>query len=279
MAPSIVVLVLAAAVLHAAWNSLVKISGDSLSAVALIIASSGLIAAPALFFLATPAPESWPVLAISAALHVGYVFFLGKAYQHGDLSLVYPVARGVAPALLAVLAFSFLRESLSVTTISAVAVISVGIISLTLRRRSQAPSDGRPVLFALGTAVFIASYTLADGYGARVAGSAHSYAAWSFVLFGAAIFAAVFARRGRGLLRLAAAEGPRLLAGGAMGLVAYWIVIWALAQGPMAPVAALRETSVIFAALFGTVLLREPFGRLRVGAAALVAAGVVLLQV
>ena len=112
-----------------------------------------------------------------------------------------------------------------------------------------------------------------------MAGTPHSYAAWSFVVSGAVIFVAVLACRRRQLIDHAVSIWPRALAGSAMALVAYWIVIWALAQGPMAPVAALRETSVIFAALFGTVLLREPFGRLRVGAAALVAAGVVLLQI
>ena len=279
MDPSILLLVLAAALLHAAWNSLIKVGGDTVSVAALIITVSGIIAAPTLFFLALPAPESWPLLAASAGLHVGYVFFLGKAYHYGDLSQVYPIARGTAPVLLALMAFLTLGESPSGAAMGAVAVISLGVISLTLRGRGQAVTDWRPVLFALGTAVFIASYTLADGYGARVAGNPHSYAAWSFVLFGTAIFAAAFARQRRQVLHLAASAWPRLLTGGAMGLVAYWIVIWALAQGPMAPVAALRETSVIFAALFGTVLLREPFGRLRVAAAAIVAAGVVLLQV
>ncbi|MCH8187316.1 MAG: EamA family transporter [Proteobacteria bacterium] len=278
MAPLIVVLVLAAALLHAAWNSLVKMSGDTVSVAALIVVGCGVLAAPTLFVVARPAPEAWPMLAASAVLHLGYVVFLGKAYQHGDLSQVYPIARGSAPVLLALLAFAVLGEALSSITIAAIAVISTGVISLTLRRR-QAHNDGRPVLFALGTAVFIASYTLVDGYGARVAGSPHAYAAWSFVVSGAVIFVAVLAYRRRRFLDHAVSIWPRALAGSAMALVAYWIVIWALAQGPMAPVAALRETSVIFAALFGAVLLREPFGRLRFAAAALVAAGVVLLQV
>ena len=279
MAPSIFILVLAAAILHAAWNSLVKIGGDTVNVAAMIVIGCGLIAAPTLVVVAPPLAEAWPVLGLSAVLHVGYVFFLGKAYQHGDLSQVYPIARGVAPVLLAFMAFLLLGETPGGITVVAVAVISLGVASLALRARTAAIEDWRPILFALGTAVFIASYTLVDGYGARVAGSPHSYAAWTFVISGVAIFVAVLAYRRRRFTDLAARIWPRALAGSAMAVVAYWIVIWALAQGPMAPVAALRETSVIFAALFGTVLLREPFGRLRVGAAALVAAGIVLLQV
>ena len=279
MAPSIFLLVLAAALLHAAWNSLVKIGGDTVSVAAMIVVGCGVIAAPTIPFLALPAAQAWPVLGLSAVLHVGYVFFLGKAYQHGDLGQVYPIARGVAPVLLALMAFLALGEIPGGIALVAVAVISVGVASLALRGRTGTLGEWRPVLFALGTAVFIASYTLVDGYGARVAGSAHSYAAWTFVVSGVAIFSAVLGYRRRRFTDLAARIWPRALAGSAMAVVAYWIVIWALAQGPMAPVAALRETSVIFAALFGTVLLREPFGRLRVGAAALVAAGVVLLQV
>lgn len=279
MTPSIFMLVLAAALLHATWNSLIKIGGDALIVTALIVACSGVITTPALFFVAAPTPESWPPLAASIALHVGYVFFLGKAYEHGDLSQVYPIARGSAPMLLAFMAFLFLGESPGGFAMAAVAVISLGVVSLALRGRGKLLEDWRPVVFALVTAVFIAGYTLVDGYGARVAESPHSYAAWLFSLHGVAIFASAAAYRGRRFIRVTVSMWPRALAGGAMGLTAYWIVIWALAQGPMAPVAALRETSVIFAALFGTVLLREPFGRLRVGAAALVAAGIVLLQV
>ncbi len=272
-------LVLAAAALHAAWNSLVKMSGDRLVVTALLMGSSTAIAVPGLFVFPVPARESWPFLALTLVLHGGYFFFLLKAYAHGDLSQVYPIARGAAPALLAVAAFVFLGERLSLGQLVAVAAISGGVISLALGGHRETRGDLRGVGFALLTAAFIAMYTFVDGYGGRLAGTPHGFVVWLFFLQGFMYVAAAWIMRGRALPRLAAAQWRQGLAGGAMSMAAYWIVIWALTEGTMAPVAALRETSVIFAALFAAVFLRERMTRLRIAAAFLVASGAALLHV
>lgn len=273
------VLILAAAALHAAWNSLVKMSGDALVTAALIMGVSGLVGLPGLFLLPLPAPASWPVLGFSLIVHGAYIFFLLQAYRHGNFGQVYPIARGTAPLILATFAFVAVGERLSPTSTAAVVAISVGIVSLALSGGAVLGRDLRPVLFALATAVFIASYTLLDGIGARAAGSPHSYAVWLFVLHGVSIVLLAWLFRRGVFIALARKQWRRGLAAGIMGIAAYWIVIWALSIGTMAQVAALRETSVVFAAVIGSLVLKESFGRFRIAAAALVAAGIVLLQV
>ena len=274
------ILVLAAAALHAAWNSMVKLSGDQLVVIALIMGASGLIAVPGIFIFPVPAPESWPFLALTLVIHGGYIFFLLRTYAHGDLAQVFPIARGTATVLLAGAAFVLLGERLDLGQIAAVALISLGILSLALRGHGAAPRNPRAVAFALVTAGFIAGYTLVDGHGARLAGpSPHGFIAWLFVLHGIVVVGATWMLRGRALAELVATHWRPGVAGGAMGITAYWIVVWALSTGTMAPVAALRETSVIFAALFAAVFLKERMTRLRIAAAVLVAGGAALLHV
>ncbi len=280
----VLLLVLLAAVLHASWNALVKAGEDKLVMQTLVICVHGYLAMPLLFFLPLPEPASWPYLGLSAVIHFVYYAGVIGAYRHGDLSQVYPIARGSAPALVALGAWVLADEALSAAELLGVFTVSLGIVSLTglPRLRGQdGQGDGREakaVGFALLTGATIASYSLADGLGVRESGNALSYILWLFALEAVPLTAFTLWRR-RG--RVVAAFKPHLKAGTIGSLLsglAYGIVIWAMSVAPMAHVVALRETSVVIAAIIGTRLLREPFGRKRIAAAAVVAAGAVLLE-
>jgi drug/metabolite transporter (DMT)-like permease len=264
MDPLVLSLVLAAALLHASWNALVKAGGDPFVRLAVVNTVGGLCALPLLLLVALPAPASWPYLFGSVVVHQAYNLTLGYGYRFGDLSHVYPIARGIAPPLVAFAAWAFAGESLGPLGLLAVLVISGGIVSLALAGDGRLVAI-RPLALALATGMTIAAYTLFDGLGGRVAGEVLGYIAWLFVI-DAVPFSVVVAWRYRRRL------GP-------LSVVAYGLVIWAMSLTPLAAVSALRETSVIIAALIGTRLLREPLGTRRVLAAGLVAAGIVLLQV
>jgi drug/metabolite transporter (DMT)-like permease len=269
--------VLVAAVLHAVWNALIKNVADRLAGFTLIDLTGMVIGAAAVPFLPIPERASWEFLALSVALHVGYKGFLMGSYRLGDLSQVYPVARGIAPLLVAVLA-ALAGERLHLLQLAGLAFISAGLLSLSIGRGALAPARRGALGFAIVTGVFIAAYTVSDGLGARRSGMALGYIAWLFLLDGAAIPGYATVTRGR---RLGAALRAHLAAGllgGVLSIVAYGLVIWAQTRGTLAAVAALRETSVIVAAGIGAVYFGERFGRLRVLAATLVAIGVIMLR-
>jgi drug/metabolite transporter (DMT)-like permease len=277
MDPIILSLVLAAALLHASWNALVKAGGDPFIRLAVVNAVGGLCALPFLLFVAPPAFESWPYLFGSVVVHHAYYLTLAYGYRFGDLSHVYPIARGVAPPLVALAAWIFAGESLRLLGIFGILVISGGIVSLAFSGDGRLTAL-RPLVLGLATGITIAAYTLFDGLGGRAGGNVLSYIAWLFVI-DAVPFSVIVAYRYRRRLGPAlAACWPPATIGGALSVVAYGLVIWAMSLTPMAAVSALRETSVIVAALIGTRVLREPFGTRRVVAASLVAVGVVLLQ-
>lgn len=270
-------LVLLAAILHASWNALVKTGGDPMVRLAVMNAIGSLLGLVLVSFTAPPAPEAWPFLFGSILVHSLYYLFLILGYRFGDLSLVYPVARGVAPVLVAVGGFLFAGETLSLGGMFAVGVISVGILSITLSggRRIEV---GSPVVYALLTGVAISSYTILDGLGGRLSGNVPGYIAWLFFLDGIPlVLVAAWLRGGEFKNSLRTHWKPSVI-GGVFSMGAYALVIWAMSLTPMTYVSALRETSVLIAALIGTKLLGEPLGGRRVAAAALVAAGVVVLQ-
>lgn len=277
--PLMVAAVLLAAVLHAIWNSLAKTIDDQLVGF-MVMDVTGMVASLAAFLLVgPPALSSWPFIAASACLHVGYKLVLMRSYRLGDLSQVYPLARGVAPLLVAALAAALVGERLGPPQLAGVLLVSVGLASLAVGGRRPSVGERPAIAFALGTGVFIAAYTVTDGLGVRHAGTALGYAAWLFLLHGIPIPVYVLAGRRRPLgaaLRPACGRGA---AAGVLSLVAYGLVLWAQTRGALAAVAALRETSVIVAAAIGAVVLGERFGRLRVLAATLVACGIVLLNV
>ncbi|HEX5794526.1 MAG TPA: DMT family transporter [Geminicoccaceae bacterium] len=278
MDPQIFALVLGAALLHASWNALVKIGGDPFVRLAVVNLVGGLCALPFLAIVAIPASESWPYLFGSIVIHHAYYLALAYGYRFGDLSHVYPIARGIAPPLVAIVAWGFASEAPGVLGAIAVVVISGGILSLAVGADGRLAA-AKPLALALATGVSIAGYTLCDGLGGRMAGDVFGYIVWLFVI-DAVPFTALVALRYRARLDEALARAWRPAAlGGVLAAGAYAMVIWAMTRAPMAQVSALRETSVIMAALIGTRLLREPFGTRRVVAASLVAAGAVLLQV
>lgn len=280
MTLAVTLAVLASALLHASWNALVKTGADRLMTMGWIAASTGLVALPLLFFVPVPTLDVWKILALSFVLHAGYKLFLVKCYEHGDFGQVYPLSRGLAPAIVTVVGVFWLKEILPTAAFVGVGLIALGIVSLAFRRTNGAglPNDPRALGYALVTSLFIASYTLNDGVGGRVAESPHVYVIWLFFFDGLIFFLLVLARRGRKFLvpQKAMALG---LAGGIMSVIAYWLVIWAMTLAPLGPVAALRETSVVFAALISGLLMKEGLGWRAIAAACVVAAGVVLLKV
>lgn len=270
--------VIAAAVLHAGWNALLKIGLDRYLTASLIQIGAGCIALPALPFFGVPVTGAWPWIALSALLHIGYNIYLTRAYQHGDLSQVYPIARGSSPLLVALLAL-LAGDALLPGQWVALLVLVAGIWLMAWHGGHPGARLNASLLFnALATAACIAGYTLSDALGARTNGDAIAYALWLFVVNGLVATLVIALRRGpRIFLRL----GPHWrggLAGGGMSMLAYTLVIWATTQAPVAMVSALRETSVLFALLIGWLFLKESMPPLRLVACGVIALGVVLLK-
>ena len=278
MDPVVTVIVLASAFMHALWNVLVKVDGDRLMAMAVI---TGLTAAfsPVLIVLSPPiAAESWKYLVLSAALNNLYFFLLIESYRVGDLSHAYPLARGSAPLLVALGSATFAGERLGPGGIAGVLLVSAGIISLVAGSRFDPGINRRAIGYPLATGATIAAYTVVDGIGVRASGSPVGYIGWLFALFAIPIvLVAIVSRRTEAIAFLRARWRPGGLAA-LFNFGSYGLAIFALSLGSMAHVSALRETSVIIAALIGAVVLKEPFGRSRIAAAALVAAGVATIH-
>lgn len=278
MSALVFAMVLGAAVLHVAWNALVKINSDRLLMMATIMASQALVAVCFLPFVAFPSAASWPYIWASVALHNGYYLFLIMAYRYGDLSHVYPLARGSSPLIVAVISIVFIGEVLSQQAIAGIAIIAIGIMSLAMARGADGIREPKAILFALGTGVFIAGYTIVDGLGARLAPSAHGYAAWLFALDGIPLVVLLLYRRKWDALKQARRSWKVGFFAGTVSLIAYWIVIWAMTLAPMALVAAVRETSMVFAVLFGVLYLKERLDLARLMSTAVTLAGAVMLK-
>jgi drug/metabolite transporter (DMT)-like permease len=277
----IVALMLLSALLHASWNGLVKAeTTDRLVSFMVVMLTGAVAGALALPFVGPIAPGSWPFLLASATIHYAYYVTLLNAYAYGDLSHVYPIARGSAPALVAIASALVAGELLSLRETAGVALVSVGIASLALGRGGAGGGDAlKATGYAFATAALIAAYSVVDGLGARRSGNTLGYIAWLNVADAPAVLIyALWRRRGRISLSLAGPVVRRAVGGGVIAMVGYGIAIWALSQGAMAHVAALRETSVLFATVIGTRLLGESFGTRRLAAAAVVVAGLLLMN-
>ena len=279
MDPSVFAAVLLAAALHAGWNALLKSKLEPLKAITLVSIGAGVFSAPLLAVAPMPDPAAWPYLIGSLVLHLGYYTALAEGYRTGDLGQVYPIARGTAPLMTAVGATAILGENLGAAGWSGIGLLATGVVAISLRGgRDARRFEVRAVGFALLTAATIAAYTLVDGVGARSTAEVLSYIAWLFVLDGVMMLIfGLIAWRG-GLLTAIASAWHVAVIGGAMSAGAYAIALWAMTKAPIALVAALRETSVLFAALIGMAALREPVLPVRLFAAALVLAGVVMLR-
>jgi len=278
MSASVFFAVLFAALLHAGWNAWVKGGRDGFTAILLLALGQSLIAAIALIAVGLPPASALPWVAASALLHCGYKAFLISAYEQGDLSQIYPIARGTAPLIVAVAGLLFLGEKLPPVRLAAVAAIGAGILLLAIGRPGTRLSRSG-LLLGLGTAAFTASYSLVDGLGARFAGDASAFILAAIALDG--ILMLGWAKlAGRHLPMEAVKSGwPQGLAAGAVSVGAYWIVVWAFTQAPLGLVAALRETSVLFAMLIAALFLHEKVGPRRWAAAAMIAGGIALMRI
>jgi drug/metabolite transporter (DMT)-like permease len=268
--------VLVAAVTHATWNAIAHGIKDQTLAFALIGVGGIVVAIPLIFVAAMPRPDCWPYLLASIVIHVFYNLLLMRCYRLGEFGQVYPLARGTSPLVVTILAAIFLHEHLALPQIAGVLVVSGGLAALVFAGRRP----GRTAfLAAVGTGLTIAAYTTVDGVGVRLSHSPVGYIGWLMLLesLGVPMFALV--RRRDVLLK----QPPKILLGGlaagALSVLAYGLVLWAQTKGALAPIAALRETSVIFGAIIGTLVFREPFGRTRVAATFLVVGGIVLLNI
>jgi len=270
--------VLGAALMHAAWNAMLKGGRDTTLDMAMVVAGSAVAVVPLLPFVALPAPASWPYIGASVVIHIGYYTALVGTYRAGDLSHGYPLMRGVAPLLVAGFGAAMLGELPGAWMFLGIVLISGGVICIAFVGGASFLHNRRATAWALANAAMIAAYTLVDGTGVRLSGSATSYVTWLLFLDGFPyVLIIAWLRRGE-LLPYARRNWHRGLAGGAFSVAAYGIALWAMTRAPIAAVAALRETSVIFAAILGSWLLKEPFGRARLAGAVAVLCGVLALK-
>lgn len=274
----LVLLVLLAAVLHASWNAVVKSADDRFLSFTAIRGTGSVIAILAIPFVPLPNAEAWPFLVAGWAIHNAYYVVLLQAYRFGDLSHVYPLARGVAPLAVAALAAVFADEVPGPGGVAGIALVSFGIISL-MYAGGEPGRDARvPVALAVATGLLIAFYTVVDGLGMRRGGTVLGYIVWLNVGEGIPFMVAAWLSRRPDVGPFLRANWPRTTGTGVLVVAAYGLVLYALGLGAMAHVSALRETSVLFAALIGAVLLDEPFGRIRILAALVIVSGVILMQ-
>ena len=279
MEPFVFGAVLLAAACHASWNALIKIRLDPFLAIVLIAAAAGIASLPLLPFVPIPPLAAWPWLIASVITHVGYYVGLAGAYRAGDMGQVYPIARGTAPLMTAAGGALLVGENFALTGWAGILALTGGVFLLSLRGGGDlAHLNRRAVGYALFTAVTICCYSLVDGIGARTAGNAHGYALWLFVIDGAFITLIAVLSRGPACVPAMAQFWKSGLAGGILSLTAYWIVIWAMTVAPIALVAALRETSVLFGTLIAVVFLKEPLRPTRIFAALMIVCGIALIR-
>jgi drug/metabolite transporter (DMT)-like permease len=264
--------VLAAAAMHAAWNALIKMRGDRFASISLTSLGMSIAALPVIPFVEFPGAAVWPFIAASLAIHIGYRLFLVMAYEAGDLAQTYPLARGAAPLMTTIGAIFLLAELPTALAI-------LGTLLMSFRGGAGLGRlDRRAVGFALTTSIFVAGYTLTDGSGARLAATASSYAAWLFLCDGLISIAIGFYYRGRSLLAIMKTEWHIGVLTGVLSAASYWIAMWAMTKAPIASVAALRETSILFAMLISVFALREKMTGWRIAAGLCIVAGVVALR-
>ncbi len=271
--------VLFAALLHASWNALVKFGHDRLMTMAVIAIFAGLLAVIGLPFVPMPKNEAWFWLILSVLFHIGYVIYLSKAYNLADFGQVYPIARGLAPLVILCFSALFLSELPPLLVIFGVLILLAGIVLLgggTVKAHQYTQLKGMG--YALITALFIAAYTLADGFGGRANTHAVGYSLWLFALNGVVMLIIVWLKKREKWWHECYTYWHYGMMGGLMQLGAYTVAIWAMTQAPIALVAALRETSVLFAIIIATGLLREKLSLIRVCASILVVIGVIVTK-
>jgi drug/metabolite transporter (DMT)-like permease len=275
MSLTIVGLLLASAIIHASWNAILRSGEDRFWSMAVMCFVGSLAAAPFTVFVTAPAYESWPYIAFSSLLQIGYALFLVRSYRDGHLAHVYPIARGSAPLLVTIGAAVFVGEIPKFWALAGIALVSGGIIALMLG--AQRPSK-HSVISALMTGLFVAGYMVVDGLGIRASQSPFGYVAWQGMISGTAIMAAfLIIRRGTGALPHGR-EAALNVAAGVLAQLGYAIAIWAMSAATMGGVSAIRETSILFAALIGAMILKEELTPQKIIGACAVTAGVICLS-
>ncbi len=276
MSLTVILLVLLGALLHAIWNALIKAGTDKSLDASLISAGGAVTALPFLFFLPLPDASAWPYIGASAILQFLYFQLVAGAYRAGDIGLVYPIMRGCAPLLVAATSGFILNESLSPGAMLGTATICAGILTLALEARR---GSGHAIRLALANACVIATYTYVDGIGARVSGNAVSYTLWMSLL--PPILLLTWAVSKRGAVAVAVHvryNWWRGLIGGGGSIASYGLALWAMTKAPVATVAALRETSILFALLISVIVLKEKASPWRYLAGAIIALGGLILK-
>lgn len=265
---------LVAALLHATWNAVLKSGNDRLLDASLLFVVAGALGILSIQFVAPVDPSAWKWIVATSLLHVPYVWFLARAYELGELSHVYTIARGLPPVMVVTLAATLLGEVPTAMGMLGVVMISLGILAVGMTPGAHA----RSTLLAIAVAVTITLYTLSDGIGVRTSGSPMAYTGWIF--FGSALtcMAMSFALRGTAVIAYARVYWRRALMGGVLSFISYGLVLWAMTQASIGGISALRETSVVFAALLAMALLGERSSPMRLAGAITVAAGAVVLK-
>ena len=274
---SIFITVLFAALLHAGWNVIVKSNADRLVSLTVLQTFMAAMGLGMVLVFGFPGHHVWPWALASGVLHLGYNLFLVRAYRHADLSVVYPIARGAAPLMTLLGSYFMTQDNVGLMMAAAVIVLVAGLM-LTGLGKASVNADPHAVYYALGTACWIAAYTLVDGIGARHSGNALGFAGVIFAFDGLFIFAAALGLRGKTLIHGFAANWQTGLIGGAASCAAYAIAVWAMTKAPIASVAALRETSIVFVLFLSARILKESLGWQRVLGGVLIVAGASLLR-
>ncbi|MCX7312748.1 MAG: EamA family transporter [Alphaproteobacteria bacterium] len=281
MDPFVFVTVLFAAACHAGWNASIKRTLDPLATTVLIAIGAGLVALPAIPFLGWPDAAGWPWLIASIVIHLFYFAGLIESYRTGDLGQVYPIARGAAPLMTASMTTALVGERLGIYGWGGIVMLALGVLLLSMRGGRGLKLDRVAVGFALFTAVTVCAYSVVDGIGARASGPGHA-TAYSTILFAGiapVVVAYALYRRGTPVLKQMAPFWRIGLFGGGLAVTSYSIAIWAMTVAPIAIVAALRETSVLFGAIIAVVILKEPLRPARIVAALMIVCGLLLLRV
>ena len=280
MEPFVFGVIMVAAAGHALWNCLLKFKVDPAIATTMLAIGGGIVATPVLFVVGMPDPAARPYLAVSVLIHIFYWSYLGKAYSAGELGQVYPIARGTAPLLTTLGAMMLFGEHPDRAAWFGILTVVAGVLVVALKGGSDLKRpDRQAVVFAVVVALCVMGYSLVDGFGARQAGSAIAYTAFLYVCNGWAllIYGLIYQRNS-----LVAAIDTQWWLGlltGAMSLLFYGTGVWAMTQAPVGLVSALRETSILFAVLFGTLMLKEPVRIPRICGAGIVCLGLVLIKI
>lgn len=270
-------IVLFAALLHAGWNVIVKSNSDRLVSLTVLQTFMAVMGFAMVLVFGFPGHQVWPWAVASGVLHLGYNLFLVRAYRHADLSVVYPIARGAAPLMTLLGSYFFTQDHVGLWMGASVVILVAGLMLTGLGKKSPG-ADPHALYYALGTACWIAAYTLVDGIGARHSGNALGFAGVLFVFDGLFILVAALAMRGKSLLRGFAENWQMGIVGGAASCTAYGIAVWAMTKAPIASVAALRETSIVFVLFFSARLLKESLGWQRIVGGVMIVAGASLLR-